>query len=264
MPDERIIVIGGGVGPMAGVALHAKIIENTLGDGTDQSQLCVHHYSCPSLVPDRTAYLLALARGDVPQDDPAAGMASVFEAAARALGGRAAVGGVPCNTFHAPAIFDRFAARVREKAGGIRLVHMLDETVGLLRARLGAGARRVGVLSTTGTRRSGVYDELLSRAGYEALFVPEADQDLLHAAIYDRDWGIKAASPVSERAAGTVEAMAGRLVDRGGEAVILACTELPLALGGTEFRGLPLVDPVLALARALVREAAPDKLRPLG
>jgi aspartate racemase len=45
--------------------------------------------------------------------------------------------------------------------------------------------------------------------------------------------------------------------------VLLACTELPLALGGTVFRGVPLLDPVLALARALVREAAPEQLKPL-
>ena len=45
MSREKIIVIGGGVGPMAGVALHGKIIENTLTDGTDQSHLEVFHFS---------------------------------------------------------------------------------------------------------------------------------------------------------------------------------------------------------------------------
>ncbi|HPE88831.1 MAG TPA: aspartate/glutamate racemase family protein [Spirochaetia bacterium] len=265
MGSEKSIVIGGGVGPMAGVALHAKIVENTLTDGSDQSHLSVYHYSRSADVPDRTAYLLALARGEAPTADPAAGMAAVFEDAARALGGRPAVGGVPCNTFHAPAIFDRFAAEAGARAPGIRIVHMLEETVRLLEARLPRAVRgvNVGVLSTTGTRLSGVYTDLLARAGCEAVYVSEDSQELLHGAIYDREWGIKAASPVTARAAETVSAMAAELVRAGAEAVILACTELPLALGGTEFLGAPLVDPVLALARALIREAAPGKLRPL-
>lgn len=257
MGTGTVIVIGGGVGPMAGVALHAKVIEQTLGDGTDQSHVCVHHYSCPALVPDRTAYLLGGG------EDPAEGMAGVFEAAARALDGRAAVGGVPCNTFHAPAIYDRFAAMAAERARPIRLVNMLSETVAFLGASVAPGST-IGVLSTTGTRKSGVYGELLARAGYAPLLVSEEEQALVHAAIYDTSWGIKATSTPSDRARQVVADMAARLAGRGAAAVILACTELPLALQGTSHAGAILVDPVLALARALVREAAPERLRPLA
>ena len=48
MPPEKkeaIIGIGGGVGPAAGVALHSKIIENSITDGTDQSHFEVYHLS---------------------------------------------------------------------------------------------------------------------------------------------------------------------------------------------------------------------------
>ena len=216
------------------------------------------------MVPDRTEWLLNHAA-----EDPAVGMARVFAAAARALDGHTAVGGVPCNTFHAPAIFNRFLEMLREAGVGIRMVNMLDETVGLLDARLCRQAGQVGhgetigLLSTTGTRRSGVYDRLLAKAGYSALYVSESDQALLHASIYDQSWGIKATPSPGERAVAVVAGLASGLVAGGAAAVILACTELPLALGGTAIRGVPLVDPVLALARALVREAAPDKLKPL-
>ncbi len=278
MGNGSVIVIGGGVGPMAGVALHAMIIQNTLTDGTDQSHLCVHHYSCSELVPDRTAYLLGLAPSGGAREsscasasatDPALGMARVFELATRALDGRLAVGGVPCNTFHAPAIFDRFLASLEESRSGIRMVNMLAESLDLIGARLGykigqhGDGEVIGVLSTTGTRLSGVYDALLSKSGYRTLYVPESDQATLHAAIYDPLWGLKATAAPSARAVETVMAMAAKLADSGAAAVMLACTELPLALGGAMFRGVPLVDPVLALARALVREAAPEKLKPL-
>ena len=55
---EKIIVIGGGVGPMAGVELHKRVIENTLTDGTDQSHMEVLHLSRSGDVPDRTGFLL--------------------------------------------------------------------------------------------------------------------------------------------------------------------------------------------------------------
>jgi len=258
---EAAIVIGGGVGPMAGVALHARIIENTLTDGTDQSHLSVYHYSCPALVPDRTAWLF-----DHAAADPAAGMAEVFKAAARALDGTTAtvraIGGVPCNTFHAPAIFDRFQRMLKDAGIGIPVVNMLDELIAFMRPALALGSV-IGVLSTTGTRMSTVYDALLTVAGYKVLYVSESDQALLHASIYDTTWGIKAVSPVSTRAVDTVSSLASTLVDCGASAVVLACTELPLALGGTAYKEVPLFDPVLALARALIREAAPDKLKPI-
>lgn len=262
---EPVVVIGGGVGPMAGVALHALVISNTLTDGTDQSHLTVHHYSCSSSIPDRTEYLLAHER-----DDPAPAMASVFELAARALDGRPAVGGVPCNTFHAPLIFDRFMTLLVERHIDIRIVNMLEESMETLDQRLSglSGAKvgvlaRVGVLCTTGTRRSGVYDQLLAARGYQAIYVPESKQELLHASIYDRHWGIKATPKPSDRAVQTVASMADDLIGQGATAIILACTELPLALDGMVYRSIPLIDPMVSLARALIRESAPDKLAPL-
>lgn len=260
---EKVIVLGGGVGPMAGVAAHAKIVE-AVKAADDQSHPTVLHFSRPGAVPDRTAHLFALREGRTPSGDPGLGMAEVFAAAARSLGeGEKAVGGVPCNTFHARPIFERFLAALSRNDNPIRIVHMLEETAALLDRRLGGGGGTVGVLSTTGTRISGVYDELLERHGYRAVYVPEAKQETLHRAIYDPVWGIKASSPPSDRARATVSALARELAGEGVRALLPACTELPLVLPGTSFAGLPLVDPVVALARALVREAAPDRLRPL-
>lgn len=267
--QEPVLVIGGGVGPMAGVALHAMIIKNTMTDGSDQDHLSVIHLSCSSLVPDRTRYLLEPETAS----DPAAGMADVFAMATKALDGQRAVGGVPCNTFHAPLIYQRFvtllSARLRPQHDDIRIVNMLNESVALLATRLGlssantSAAPLIGLLTTTGTRRSGVYDALLTEKGFTPLYVSEAEQEKLHAAIYDTDWGIKATPVPSNRARNTVIGLAESLVARGAVAIMPSCTELPLVLEGTEFAGLPLVDPVLALARALIREAAPHKLRPL-
>lgn len=259
MSEEKVIVIGGGVGPMAGVALHAKIIENTRTDGTDQTHLEVHHFSRSPDIPDRTEFLL----GRIPEN-PALGMARTFSCAWKAVreAGKAAVGGIPCNTFHAPAVFDAFVERLGREGIGIPVLHMLGETREYLAAAVPGGGR-IGILSTTGTRDTGIYRALLEPAGYEVLEVPGELQDDIQDAIYNRQWGIKAVSPVSEKARSRVRELARLLIGRGAEAVILACTELPLALEGILLDGVPLIDPVAALARALVREAAPHKLKDL-
>ena len=257
---------------MAGVALHAKIIEQTATDGTDQSHLHVFHYSCSPFIADRTEYLMTLRASEDTakcEASPAAAMARVFEWASRFPFAGGFVGGVPCNTFHAQPIFGRFKTILKEKNSPVRLVHMLDETIQLIDARLGnaQGQKKkngtIGVLATLGTHSSGVYDLLLKDSGYTPLYLEAEDNKAVHDAIYNHEWGIKAVCPVTERAVEVVLGMVKKLKDTGASAIILGCTELPLAVPGTNYGGTPLIDPVLALARALVREAAPEKIKPL-
>jgi aspartate racemase len=254
---EKLVLIGGGVGPMAGVLLHAKLIEQTATDGTDQDHLEVIHLSRSPLIGDRTEYLQGR---DVP--DPVEGMLRVFRMAARGLltEGREAVAGIPCNTFHSPVIFEPFAEAVAAEGMPIRPINMVEETISGLRKRL-PGARRVGLLSTTGTRESGVYETACGAQGVELLLLPPARQDALHRAVYDRTWGLKAVTPATAEAVERVQGFAHELADAGAEAVILGCSEIPLALPEGTYGGIPYVDPLSFLARALGREAAPGKLQ---
>ncbi len=260
MHQEKLLIIGGGVGPMAGVALHAAVIENTLAGG-DRGHLDLIHLSLSAGISDRTEFLLGK-----DGENPARGMAKALALAFAGIPGREAVVGVPCNTFHAPAIFGPFTEEALRMgaAAGVKLsvLDMLGETLAFL-CQAAPGARRIGLMTTTGTRNSGVYDGLLKRAGLEPLYVAEADQDLLHAAIYDPAWGIKATGRPIAKAVETLRGLALRLAEAGAQAVVLGCTELPLALTESAICAIPLIDPVLALARALIREAAPAKLAPL-
>jgi aspartate racemase len=260
MHHEKLLIIGGGVGPMAGVALHAAVIENTLAGG-DRGHLDLVHLSLSAGISDRTDFLLGR-----DAENPSLGMAKALALALAGIPGREAVVGVPCNTFHAPAIFGPFmeeALRMGEAAGvKLTVLDMLGETLAFL-SLAAPGAARIGLMTTTGTRRSGVYDALLAKAGRETLYVAEEDQDSLHAAIYDPVWGIKASARPGAKAADTLRVLALRLVERGAQAIVLGCTELPLALTEKAICAIPLIDPVLALARAMIREAAPAKLAPL-
>ncbi len=264
--EEKVIIVGGGVGPMAGVELHRRIIENTITDGTDQSHLEVYHLSRSADIPDRTQYLLGKERRD-----PVLGMFRTFKIAYTALEERnslmkekfLAVGGIPCNTFHAPAIFNRFLDMMNKNHILIKIINMIEETAWLINETIG-NVSKVGLLSTTGTRHFGVYRRMLESSGIQVTEVPENLQDELHDTIYNREWGIKAVSPVSEKAKTNFERYAGILAEQGVQAIILGCTEIPLALTGKTFHGIPLIDPMVALARGLIRDANPKKLKPIN
>lgn len=245
---RRAIIIGGGVGPMAGVDLHRLLIESTPTGGRDQDHLSVIHLSCSAHIPDRTAALLS----GTPEL-PAQAMAEVVLsgiASARTLGYRSVVA-VPCNTFHASSIWEPFKRYVNEQEQDVLYVHLIDQTVEHIIDS--GGIQKVGIISTTGTRQFGIYSSPLEHAGLEVLH--PHDQQRVHQAIYDPRWGIKACSPVSEQAVAIVTETIGELIDRGADSVILGCTELPLAYTGHEYGGIGLINPVEVAARALIRIA---------
>jgi aspartate racemase len=237
---------------MAGVLLHRKIIEYTITDGTDQSHHDVVHLSLSRIIPDRTEYLV----GTV-SENPAVGMIEVMRRGASALkdhpaGG--AVAAVPCNTFHAPEIFEPFEKQVRELDPPIQVVHMVRTCVEAIVSRYGHRSK-VGVISTTGTRNAGIYSRALAEAGIEVLQVPPESQDDLHDVVYNRKWGLKAVSPVTTMAQDRLLSFLNFLLDRGAVAIVLGCTEFPLGAPGPNYRGADLIDPLDLLAEELVRRA---------
>ncbi len=257
MKNEKIIIIGGGVGPAAGTLLHNYIIRNTLTNGTDQDHLDLYHFSRSGDIPDRT---MALKNGNTLE--PAEGMLRTFRIAQASINkaGREAVGGIPCNTFHAPEIFNLFLDKLKDSEIEIPIINMIDETIRSI-TELFPDVRKIGLLSTTGTRETKLYSKKLRKLGLETVEVSESIQKELHDSIYNKTWGIKAVSPVSLKAKTNFQRYADDLLNRGAEVIILGCTEIPLALPEKQYRGITLIDPMVSLARALIREANPSKLK---
>jgi len=247
-----IIGVVGGVGPLAGIDLQRKIVAQTIA-AADQNHLPVIAVSWPGPIPDRTEYLL----GHV-SENPALPILAQLQLLTDA---GATVAGIPCNTAHAPAIFDVIRAGVAEFARPLRLVHMIDETAAHLTTHHPA-LRTVGVLSTTGTWRARLYPAALEPLGFRVIAPDESLQvATIHRAIYDPAYGIKSAGRVTPQARANLERGIEHLRGLGAEAIILGCTEIPLAFTGREYARLPLVDPTLVLARALVGAANPQQLR---
>jgi aspartate racemase len=72
------------------------------------------------------------------------------------------------------------------------------------------------------------------------------------AAIYGPD-GIKTCG-VTPTSQNLLEGVIERLVDRGAQAIIAGCTEIPLAVP-SDWAGKPILNPLSILAEAIVREA---------
>ena len=54
------------------------------------------------------------------------------------------------------------------------------------------------------------------------------------------------------------------LLEEGSEAIILGCTELPLAVTESEYRGVPVLNPSWIMARNMIQLVAPEKLKQLS
>lgn len=268
MSVEKIIGVAGGLGPAASDLLVRKITENTVNNGRDQEHLKKIYISDP-VVPDRSEYLERLRRGELirPEDNPALVVATTMraiEAAAKVYKAKEVFVVIPCNTFHAPPIWDQLTqALIDQKIRRVRPLHMIREAVNMI-SEVAPDARKIGLISTTGTRNLRIYRDLLEPLGYEVLEVPEKMQSQVHDTIYNKEWGLKAkSSPVTRKARNNCVRFIKHLAEEGAQAGVLGCTEIPLALTEKRLMGMYLIDPMDAGARALIRAVDRDKVIPL-
>ena len=248
---KPLIGIVGGMGPAAGVDLANKIILSTRATG-DHDHIAQVLYTDAASIGDRTAFLLGES-----SVNPGHAIARIL-LKLNALG--ASVAGIPCNTAHAPEIFRCVTDDLRKNNARLRLLNMID-AVGLFLEESFPEVKQIGILGTTGVFLARPYDRLVQH-GIQCLYLPDEEQRQLHLAIYHASWGIKATSRLSTRGLQIVRDLIRYFANHGANAVVLACTELALVDNGLLQAEIPVVNSTLALARELVRAAAPEKLRP--
>lgn len=112
------------------------------------------------------------------------------------------------------------------------------------------GFRRIGITGTRYLVESEVYPEKLSARGLEYLR-PDADERAeINRIIFDElVYGV-----FKPEAVAYFQGVIGRMKDRGCDAVVLGCTEIPLIVSDAN-SPLPTLDSTRSLARAALRRA---------
>ena len=220
-----MIGILGGMGPAATVDLMAKLIRLTPA-GREQDHLPLVVVSDPR-VPDRVAPLIDGA-GPSPLPAMRAGIRRLERAGASCIA-------IPCHTAHA--WYDELAA-----ATALPILHIVDAALAEL-ARQALPKGPLGLLATAATLHTGLYQDRLAAAGHPALLPTPAvmAKCVLPAIALVKQDRTAAAAPLVLRAV-------DHLTSKGATHVLLACTELPIALAAAPHPAC--IDTTEALARS--------------
>ncbi|MDX1912737.1 MAG: amino acid racemase [Saprospiraceae bacterium] len=249
-----MIGIVGGIGPMAGIDLYKKIVDNTIAQ-RDQEHLSVLLASLPADIADRTAFLLGEAA-----INPANALARVIllleKAGARHIG-------IACNTAHAPAIFDTMLDHLKQAGSQAEICHLIEITLAAIQTAP-LQIRQVGVLCTSGSYQARLYQGALERAGLLPVMLNfDRHVELVQAAIYHPVVGLKAAPEGRPEAIFNLNTAIVELQALGAESVVLGCTEIGMVEEALDFQGMTAFNPNLILARTLIQKACPAKLKPI-
>jgi len=145
---------------------------------------------------------------------------------------------IACNTVHL------FQAELQSQLS-IPLLSIIDVTV----AEVVAGNfTKVGVLSSSSTRKYELYKNKLDSLGIEALVTTADQQHDIDKAILGVMAGLKE-DDLSE----SITEIAADLIERGAQAILLGCTELPLAVSSRDIPVPVLNSNEIVVTQALLR-----------
>lgn len=246
-----MIGIIGGLGPLAGIDIVRKIIEESNAEN-DQGHLPVLLSSQPNRIANRVDYLLGL--------EPKNPGIAIAEIALELEQAGASVIGMPSNTAHTSPIFDAVLGELNSRGSQIKFLHMVEEVANYINEEY--QGKSVGVLVTNGTKNNGLYKNIFNTKGIPYIDTNENLQSKIHEAIYDKTYGLKhVSSPVTNRAHDVLVAAIQELKGQGAELIVMGCTDIPLALREKSYYGIPVLDPNRILARALIKAENPEKLK---
>ena len=229
---SRKLGILGGMGPLATVEFMQKIIAQTPAC-SDQQHIPMLVSNNPQ-IPDRTAFLIS--NGDDPYPALKQGMEQLEQAGAECIV-------MPCNTAHY--WYPRLSNTCQ-----VHMISILDSVVDEAKQR---GYKKVGIMATTATMTTRMYETKLAQKQIAAV-APGHDQQL---AVMDGIYAVKAGDV--KQGHQLMKPVFDSLLEQGADAVILGCTEIPVALAEAVFnQPEQCLDSLNILAKACIDWATAD------
>lgn len=229
---KAMIGIVGGMGSHAAVSFFQQLIDRSPAR-TDQDymEILLHNNA---RIPDRTENILYGGEDPLPE----------LVRSVRILeNGGATIIVLACVTAH------HYYNRLEEALTQAKLFHIVRETADSA-CRMYPNLKQVGILATEGTIQTRLWQEELHRRQIEALVLADADQeDYFNKVVYGPN-GIKAGY---RDAVLKNKLLAGcqQLIAMGAEAIIGACSELPLVLSKEEVP-VPYIDSIQVTVAQLI------------
>ncbi len=224
-----MIGVLGGMGPLATVDFFSKVISETHANG-DADHVPLLIQSDPRIAP-RPAAILAQGRSPLPE--LLAGRDRLISAGAVALA-------MPCNTAH-------FWYADLLEGCSVPFLSIVDASVNEL-SKIAEAGSTIGIIATRATLAAQIFDPALARSGYTVLLPDDTAMNTLVSPGIDY---VKAGDTL--RGGQLIEQAVQALLNQGARAVVLACTETPLALDAIKSTlRIHCVDSTAALARCCV------------
>jgi aspartate racemase len=227
-----MIGVLGGMGPLATVDFFNKVLAATPATG-DADHVPLLIQSDPRIAP-RTAAILKGGLSPLPQ---------LLQGRDRLIAAGATALAMPCNTAH-------FWAADLLVGCSVPFISIVDASIGEL-GTLGeptSAGSQIGIIATRATLAAKIFDAPLQQAGYRPLL---PNDDMMDKLVLPGIELVKAGQ--TQQGGQLIEQAVQALLASGTSAVLLACTETPLALDAVQS---PLrsqcVDSTAALARACV------------
>jgi aspartate racemase len=218
----------GGMGPAASAEFINRLIAQTPAS-CDQEHIPFVLWSDPR-VPDRST---SLRNGDnLPLSWLLEGIQGLKNAGCNCIV-------IPCNTAHF--WFDEMKKRASWNS---KIIHIVDSVADALRD-VEVTNSTIGIIGTQATIELGLYQYMLNKLGWNCITPTKEEMDTLVQPAINliKANNIEAAQPL-------IMNVVNRLIDSGAKAVVLGCTELPLAVKQTEEQGIPLINSIDSLVKA--------------
>ncbi|MEA2021957.1 MAG: amino acid racemase [Candidatus Caldatribacteriota bacterium] len=235
----KIIGILGGMGPETTVDLFYRIIKFTPAK-KDQEHLRIIIDNNPK-IPDRTAAILGVG------EDPVAVLQETAKNLEKA-GADFII--IPCNTAH------YFLPQI-QKSVNIPLLNMIEETAKEISRKRNPQIKKVGLLASIGIYETKIYTKHFEKYDIKVISPEKKDKEEVKRIIY----AVKAGD-LSGNIKNDILNITRKLIDRGAEAIITGCTEIPLILREGDIISqkkrndlIIIIDPTQVLAKAAIKKA---------